>query len=290
MTFHITLPLILGAAFLVFAPIVGGLLSGLDRVISARMQGRIGPPLLQPFYDVFKLFQKQNIEVNRLQTPFVFCHLVFAAVAGILFFIGADMLLILFVLTLAGVFLVLAAYSTGSPFSAIGAERELLLMMAYEPMLILAMVGLYEVYSSFVSYDIVKSPELAIKYLPGIYVGITYILAIKLRKSPFDLSTSHHGHQELVKGVTADMGGANLAMTEIAHWYETVFLYAFVYLFFSVNPIVGAAGVLVTYFLEILIDNSVSRVKWEFMLNSAWLVALVMGVGNLIPLFLINRV
>ncbi len=281
--------LILAFAYVLFAPLIGGLMSGLDRIITARMQGRQGPPLLQPFYDVFKLFQKQNIVVNHLQMPFVFCHLVFAVITGFLFFEGSDILLIIFVLTLAGVFFVLAAYSTGSPFSAIGAERELLLMMGYEPMLILAIVGMFEVTRSFDIYKIMESPTPVIMFLPGIYIGIVYILAIKLRKSPFDLSTSHHGHQELVKGLTTDMGGTTLAMTEIAHWYETVFLYAFVYLFFGSNPFLGAAGVIGTYFLEILIDNSVSRTKWEFMLSSSWLVALIMGAGNLIPLFLINR-
>ena len=42
-------------AFAVLAPVVGCLLAGLDRKISARMQGRVGPPLLQPYYDVRKL-------------------------------------------------------------------------------------------------------------------------------------------------------------------------------------------------------------------------------------------
>jgi ech hydrogenase subunit B len=280
---------LLGIGYILFAPIIGGLLAGLDRIITARMQGRKGPPLLQPFYDVFKLFQKQSIVVNRLQTPFIFCHLVFAATTGFLFLEGSDILLIIFVLTLAGVFLVLAAYSTGSPFSAIGAERELLLMMAYEPMLILGIVGVFEVTGTNNFNAIIKQGVPVILYLPGIYLGFAYILAIKLRKSPFDLSTSHHAHQELVKGVTADIGGATLAMTEIADWYETVFLYAFVYLFFGSNWIVGAIGIACTYFLEIFIDNTLAREKWEFMLSSAWLVALIMGAGNLIPLFLINR-
>jgi len=115
--------LLIGVAYVLLAPLVGGLLAGLDRIITARMQGRKGPPLLQPFYDVLKLMGKQTIVVNQLQFPFVVCHLVFAIFAGFLFFGGVDMLLMIFVLTLAGVFLVLAAYSTGSPFSAIGAER-----------------------------------------------------------------------------------------------------------------------------------------------------------------------
>ena len=41
---------------LIFAPLFGGILMSLDRRITARMQGRMGPPFLQPFYDLFKLF------------------------------------------------------------------------------------------------------------------------------------------------------------------------------------------------------------------------------------------
>lgn len=280
---------LLGILYLVLGPFVGGLLAGLDRVITARMQGRKGPPLLQPFYDVAKLFQKQTIVVNRLQAPFIFCHLLFAAFTGFLFFEGSDILLTIFVLTLASAFLILAAYSTGSPFSAIGAERELLLMMAYEPMLIIAIVGMFEVTKSFNFFAILSSPEPLYLYLPGIYVGLLFILAIKQRKSPFDLSTSHHAHQELVKGITSDIGGGALAMTEIADWYEMTFLYAFVYLFFSSSTVASIVGVAATYFIEILLDNTVAREKWENMLSSTWLVALIMGVGNLIPLFLIQR-
>ena len=280
---------LLGILYIFLGPLVGGLIAGLDRIITARMQGRKGPPLLQPFYDVGKLLQKQTIVVNRLQMPFIFCHLLFAAFTGFLFFEGSDVLLTIFVLTLASAFLILAAYSTGSPFSAIGAERELLLMMAYEPMLIIAIVGMFEVTKSFNFYQILASPEPLYLYLPAIYVGIVYILAIKQRKSPFDLSTSHHGHQELVKGITSDIGGRALAMTEVADWYEIVFLYSFVYLFFSSSPLASIIGVVVTFFLEILIDNTVAREKWENMLSSAWLVALIMGAGNLIPLFLIHR-
>jgi formate hydrogenlyase subunit 4 len=280
---------LLGILYILLGPFVGGLIAGLDRIITARMQGRKGPPLLQPFYDVGKLLQKQTIVVNRLQLPFIFCHLLFAAFTGFLFFEGSDILLTIFVLTLASAFLILAAYSTGSPFSAIGAERELLLMMAYEPMLIIAIVGMFEVTKSFNFYQILASPEHLYLYLPAIYVGLVFILAIKQRKSPFDLSTSHHAHQELAKGITSDIGGRALAMIEIADWYEITFLYSFVYLFFSSSTLASVIGVVATFFLEILIDNTVAREKWENMLSSAWLVALIMGAGNLIPLFLIHR-
>jgi len=53
-------------AIIIVAPLLGGLLTGIDRVITARMQGRKGPSVLQPFYDVLKLFQKESIEVNTM--------------------------------------------------------------------------------------------------------------------------------------------------------------------------------------------------------------------------------
>lgn len=276
-------------AYLLFAPLAGGLLAGLDRKITARMQGRIGPPLLQPFYDLSKLFSKKLAPVNRLQVPLVASHFFFIVLTGVLFFEGSDILLIIFVLTLAEVFLVLAAYSTGSPYGAIGAERELILMMSYEPMIILTLVGLYEGAKSFNFYEIFASESPLILELPGIYLGLLCVLVMKMQKSPFDISTSHHAHQELVKGLTADLGGPALGLVELAHWYESVYLYAIVFLFFSSSPLMAVIGLAVTYFLVILIDNITARVKWQATLGIAWTLALVAGAGNLIPFYLITR-
>ena len=78
--------------YLVLAPFVGGLLEGADRIITARMQGRVGPPLLQPFYDLGKLFSKQMIAVNNVQLLLNLSYLVFLAVAGSMLFGGADIL------------------------------------------------------------------------------------------------------------------------------------------------------------------------------------------------------
>ena len=48
-------------------PLLGILISGWDRIITARLQARIGPPVLQPFYDVVKLLGKENMVVNLWQ-------------------------------------------------------------------------------------------------------------------------------------------------------------------------------------------------------------------------------
>jgi ech hydrogenase subunit B len=277
--------ILFGIAYLILAPFVGGLLMGLDRKITARMQNRVGPPILQPFYDVAKLFAKQNVVANRLQNPFTICYLVFAAFTGFLFFEGGNILLIVFVLTVSSVFLILAAYSANSPYSYIGGERELLLVMAYEPMVLVTLVGFYKVDHSFQFYQLVSSGRPMIAYLPAIFLGLLVILGMKLRKSPFDISFSEHAHQELVKGVTTDFTAKTLALTEIAHWYETIYLLGLVYIFFSFNIALGIVLTLLVYFLEVLIDNATVRAKWQFAVKSAWGVSLVLGFANLIPLY-----
>lgn len=121
--------------YLILAPVLGGLIAGIDRKITARMQGRVGPPILQPFYDVAKLFEKEDVTVTPSQNFYILSYLVFMAVTGALFFAGEDLLLVIFAFTLAHIFIVLGAYAAYSPYSYVGAERELITLMAYEPMI-----------------------------------------------------------------------------------------------------------------------------------------------------------
>ena len=276
--------------YLLLAPVVGGLIAGIDRKVTARMQGRIGPPILQPFYDVGKLFEKDNIVVTTTQNFYVLSYLVFMIVAGMLFFSGGDMLLVIFAFTLSHIFLVLGAYAAYSPYSHIGAERELIQIIAYEPMIIFTAVGMYMVTQSFFVSSIITSGIPIIVYLPGVFIGYLIVLTIKLRKSPFDLSTSHHAHQEIVKGVTTEFAGPNLAKIELAHWYEYVFLLGVVFLFFGFNPLLAVAAIVIAYFIEILIDNIIARVKWQMVIRSAWLIAGTLGLVNLGVLYYLKVV
>ena len=270
--------------YLVAAPIAGCLLSGIDRRISARMQSRQGPPILQPLYDVLKLWQKENVVVRRSQNFYIFFFLLLIIFTGGLFFVGSDLLLVIFALTLAAIFFVLGAYKASSPYSFIGAERELIQMMAYEPMIILAAIGMYMVTKSFHVDAIAGSSKLLILQLPGVFLGFLYALEIKFRKSPFDLSCSHHAHQELVRGITTEFSGRTLAMIEIAHWFENVFLLGWVYLFFGSVPVLGLLAAAAVFVFVILVDNSFARLKWQIALKSSWAVAAVLGFGNILIL------
>lgn len=281
--------------YIILAPAVGALLAGLDRKICARMQGRQGPPVLQPIYDVIKLLNKQTKVINRVQILYLMSFMFFIILTGALFFAGYDVLLILFTLTTANIFLVIAASSGHSPYSFLGASRELVQMLAYEPMVLITAVGLYIVTGSFRVSEIIKGDNLPpIIYIPTIFLGFIYVLTIKLRKHPFDLSTSHHAHQEMVKGITTEFNGQMFAIVEICHWYENVFLLAFVALFFLNShwwsvPL-AAVCIVLCYFVEILIDNTNARFKWRTMLGNTWIVTAFLGAINLIILEILKEV
>ena len=216
---------------------------------------------------------------------------IFVMASGAIFFAGGDMLLVIFTLTVASAFLIIAAFSSNSPYAQVGAERELLQMMAYEPMVLMTAIGFYMYCGSFAVRDILDGVSMPFLPLIGIFIGFVFILTIKFRKSPFDLSMSHHAHQELVRGLTTEFSGRTLGWIEISHWYENVFLLGFVFLFFANGTVWGAViGVVVcllTYFFEVLIDNCFARMKWQFAFKAAWIVALICGMINIFVLYLI---
>jgi len=278
-------------AFTVLGPILGCLLTGIDRIITARMQGRVGPPLLQPYYDVRKLLAKEKRSLNGFMGYYLILSLVFAIVAGAMFFAGGNLLLVVFLVSLSTLLFIVAAYSTRSPYADIGAGREIIQVLSYEPMILLMPVFFFLITGSFNTSVVFELVFPLVVLLPLVFIGLLFILTIKLRKSPFDLSYSHHAHQELVKGISTEMTGRNLAIVEITHWYENVLFLGYVGLFFVwISPFALVVAVLVAlavYFLEIVIDNSFARVKWQSMLGWSWGVTLVCTVANMVLLSVI---
>lgn len=273
--------LLIAVLVIIVAPLAGGILSGLDRVISARMQGRVGPPLLQPFYDVFKLLGKESLAANRRQVAWALAYLGLIAASLILFFLGGDLLIIVFTMAFAAVSFVLGGFSVRSPYSHIGSQRELLQMLAYEPVLILLAIGVYLQNGSFMVGDVFSQPRPLLASMPLLFIALLIILTIKMRKSPFDLSTSHHGHQELVKGITTEYSGPCLALIEITHWYELVLVLGLVAIFW-VNPLwMGIILAFLAFFLELVIDNICARLTWDFMIKFTWSTGLALCLINL---------
>jgi ech hydrogenase subunit B len=270
------------AATILMAPLMGGVISGADRILTARLQARVGPPLLQPFYDVLKLLGKEQVAVNVWQVFCAYAYLTASLIAVVLFALRSDLLLVLFTQAVGGIFLVVGALSSTSPFSQVGAHRELLQILSYEPLLLLVAVGIYLETSSFKIGEALAWPEPLLLKLPFLFVALGYALTIKLRKSPFDLSTSHHGHQEIVKGLLTDYSGPLLAFIEIGHWFDVVLLLGLCALFWATSWTGMVLIVTLTYAAEIVIDNVAARLSWRWMLGYVWAMGLTLSIVNLI--------
>lgn len=278
--------LIISLIAIVGAPIIGGLLFGIDRRITARLQNRFGPPILQPFYDFFKLLGKENIAVNQTQMIYVLAHLLFAIAALLMLVLKQDLLMLMFILAFSTVALIVGAMSVRSPYSKIGAQREIMQMLAYEPVLLLMVFGVYKTTGSFMIQGILDYQTPLVYSLPLILFAFLYVLTIKLRKSPFDFSTSHHGHQELIKGLTTEFSGTQLALIELTHWYDLIILLGLIALFFAQPLWVGIVIALGAYFLEMVIDNICARVTWPWMVKATWLIGVGTALVNIIWLYL----
>src|SRR3990172_1434195 len=134
------------AAFLVLAP----LFEGVVRKITARVQSRQGPPVIQPYYDLLKLLGKQNLSAGN----FAFTVAPMLALASILSVIAfmpmgyqanyltryADVITIIYLLTLGGVACLLGALSSKNTYALMGSSREMITMIMVEPVLAMTFI------------------------------------------------------------------------------------------------------------------------------------------------------
>ena len=257
------------------APVIGGLLMGIDRKLTAHMQGRIGPPVIQPFYDLIKLFGKKPMVAGKAQLVFAYIYLALIITALVLFALQQDLLMLLFILSFGTLCLALGALSVKSPYSQLGGNRQLLQFLAYEPILLLAVIPIALKTGSFPVSGIYRYGQ---ALLPGLwltFLALLIVLAIVMRKSPFDISGSEHAHQEIVSGVITEYSGPYLALIELGHWYELVLILAVLGLFWVGGSFwwISIIIALASWFLMLLIDNINARLTWSWMVKFAW------GVG-----------
>jgi ech hydrogenase subunit B len=240
---------------------------------------------LQPYYDVKKLLSKDNMIVNKSQNFYVVVYLVFIALSLIMLLLEQDILMIIFVYTVASIALIVGGMSTGSPYARVGSSREMMAILAYEPILILYALAIYLLTGTFKISALVNASTPLLVYAPLIFIAMVFVLNIKLKKSPFDYSTSHHAHQELVKGMLTEYSGPGFAVIEIAHFYEYVFLTGLLFVFWAINPVVGFLLSTAAFLLVIVVDNITARVYWQWMLKLSWTFLLIISLVNIAFLY-----
>ena len=209
------------------------LFQGVDRKIHARMQKRIGPPIIQPFYDFIKLFNKERmVPVTAASGIFTVTPIIAATVS----ILGAaiplvnlitgtsivgDLILVLYLLAMSSVMVMIGGSSSGNPYGAIGFSRKMTMMIAYEiPMLISIASLSFNPCFSLAYYDVVATQIrmkslLAFTRLSMAVAATTFLLCIPAAADavPFDISEAK---TEIIHGSLIEYCGPYLALIKLA--------------------------------------------------------------------------
>ena len=201
---------------------------GCLRKAKARLQNRIGASVLQPYYDLYKLFCKGEtvsdvaswIFRNTAAINFSVIFLIAICVPWLSFkpnFVGADLVLVIYMFAVARFFTVLAALDTGSAFAGFGASREVTLAMLVEPAIMLCLASMAVVAGStdlnviFSYQNISMSHSNALWAMAG--TGLFLASLVELSRMPVDDPTTHLELTMVHEAMILENSGPNLALT-----------------------------------------------------------------------------
>lgn len=218
-----------------FTSSVGLLLAGIDRKLVARMQKRVGPPLLQPLYDFFKLMGKETIvpqAANKkvfLVAPIIGAVSLSIMMLFIPMFGGklgmtngtADMIVIIYLLTIPAVALIIGGSASASPFAGIGISREMVTMMAYELPLILVFLAVAKLVGgntlcfslgAISDYQMANGSLITNWQLIPAAIAFLLIIPAEVGTQPFDVAEAE---TEICEGPLIEFSGAPLAIFKL---------------------------------------------------------------------------
>ena len=216
---------------LLFVAVGGLLLAGIDRKVLSRMQRRVGPPIVQPFYDFFKLMGKETIiphHANRtvyLWAPIVgmvslAVTMLFIPICGFSAFSGtADLLVVLYLLTIPAVCLIVGGSASGSPFAGVGISREMVAMMSYELPLVLVLLSVAKQVGSLSLQEIAAyqaANGCILFHWSMIPAALAMLLVIPAEAGchPFDVAEAE---TEICEGPLVEYSGAPLGVFKLNH-------------------------------------------------------------------------
>jgi NADH-quinone oxidoreductase subunit H len=284
----------------VIAFAIGILLSFKLRKIFARIQSRRGPliwlpgrwhdinksKVLQPLYDIEKLFSKQTI-IPLTATPIfiigpisaLICAVLatfLVPIAGLAFDYSFSSVVLFYLLFFILLFIIAGGISSASLFAAIGGVREIELMLANEIPFILG------IFSLAIAYDTLSIKSMMgfnILYNPFAALAVFIAILVKLHIKPFDISDAE---SEIVGGLTTEYSGKLLGVLEVTKIITTFALAALFADLFLWVPSTGAMawlvflpglfvtgvaiGVVNALFARFRIDQAV---RWLFMFSTA---------------------
>ena len=269
----------------VFTVCLGLVASWIVRKVSALVQWRVGPPFLQPFYDVMKLLGKEVLIPEEAQQT-VFKAAPVVGMAGVLLlstmlwritidptrlFVG-DIIVAIYLMVLPSLALILGSSASASPHAAIGTSREMKLVMGYELSLVLAFIVVIIKSGGQLSLAAIaqQTPALSISGMLAFLVALLCVQA-KLGFVPFDMAEAE---TEVASGVLMEYSGALLAVWKIMQAMMLVALPLFLVMVF-LGGFTGAlwAGIakyVLVLVLLILIKNTNPRVRIDQAMKFFW--------------------
>jgi formate hydrogenlyase subunit 4 len=223
-----------GALFNVIVVLaVAPLFQGALRKLTARIQSRQGPPLWQPYYDLLKLLGKDDLESGEVPLFQRFAaYLALACVLAIACFVPlgfraplggvGDAILLIYLLMLSGICTLLAGLASGSTFSLLGTSREMMTIIALDPVFAVAiLVGALHS-RSFRLDALLDGSAYAVPFpASGIVMLVVMLLAFQafVGRSPFDISEAE---TEIMEGPLVEYSGRKLALFKYAQMVKLV--------------------------------------------------------------------
>lgn len=225
-----------------FCFVVGMFLCGVDRKIVARMQKRVGPPILQPFYDFFKLCGKETIiPAAASKTTFLVAPLVglaalvvlqlFIPINGFSAFSGmADIIVVLYLLLIPAMAIMLGGAASGSPYAGIGLSREMVTIIACELPLVMVLLAVGKVvggeavtfsFSKIALYQASNGSLITHASLIPAAIAMLLIIPGETGSHPFDTAEAE---TEICEGLLAEYSGAPLGVFKLTHCVKVLTL------------------------------------------------------------------
>ena len=291
-----------------FCFLAGLLLCGIDRKLVAKMQKRVGPPILQPFYDFFKLCGKETIiPAAASKTTFLMAPLVgLAALVVIQLFIPvfsfsafsgmADVIVILYLLLIPAMSIILGGAASGSPYAGVGLSREMVTIISCELPLVLVLLavaktvgsalgtGLCFSLSDIAAYQVMNGSLITKLSMIPAAVAMLLIIPGETGNHPFDAAEAE---TEICEGLLAEYSGAPLGVFKLSHAIKMLTLTSlFVTLFLGGlgTGIVALDGIILFLLCVVLTAVSISfvhaitaRLKIEQIFKFYW--TLVSGLA-----------
>jgi formate hydrogenlyase subunit 4 len=208
------------------------LLTGFVRKVKARLQRRIGPPLLQPYRDLLRLTRKEVVLAENASWLFrVVPYIVFAATwvaaalvptfkTGLMFSWSADLIAIVALLGSARFFLALAGLDIGTSFGGIGSSREMMIASLAEPAMIMIVFTVALIAGSTQLATVaafMNSPAVGVRISLGLVLLALIIVAIaENARIPIDNPATHLELTMVHEAMALEYSGRHLAMIEAA--------------------------------------------------------------------------